>query len=532
MKRKITIGSRGSQLALWQANYTKQQLEQLGYDVHIHIIVTEGDKRSLQNIAKGEGKGLFTKEIELALLNGEIDLAVHSYKDLPTENPEGLKVVANSSRENPADWLIIKKKAVDNTQPYFLKPNALVGTSSARRKAQFRALRSDVMFKDIRGNVPTRLRKMDEGDWDAIILAAAGITRLSNPVVADANTEIDLSNYRVVEFKPQEMVPAPVQGILAYQIREEDTETRQAIQHLHDEEVGKAAAIERSIMTALGGGCQQPIGVFCQWSEQKEAFEVWASQAKSCKHFPKKVFVCGTSPTELVQKVTTQLAVKEKKKVFISRGLMAKSYFQKALQAKGHQVYGQSLIEFEGVHYPQQSISNTDWVFFSSQNGVRYFFEQNPEVSKTTQLAVIGNGTLKAVQQYGHVPAFVGNGKNISQIAEAFEQLAKGQTVLFPQAQNSLQSIQKHLNGHIQSQNLVVYNNIPRQNINLPHNQFDVLVFTSPLNVQVYCQHYAIHSKQKIVVIGTTTAAALHSLGYTNYVIAYAPDEMSLADVC
>jgi len=211
---------------------------------------------------------------------------------------------------------------------------------------------------------------------------------------------------------------------------------------------------------------------------------------------------------------------------------MANNYFQKALRVKGHQVHGQSLIEFQSVAYSQQPVHNTDWVFFSSQNGVHYFFEQNPNVAQTTQLAVIGNGTLQAIQQYGHMPTFVGNGGSISQIAEAFQQVAKGQTVLFPQAKNSLQSIQKHLNGNIQSRNLVVYNNVAIQDINLPHQEFDVLVFTSPLNVQTYCQHYTIQTNQKIVAIGTTTGAALQSLGYSEFSLAYAPDEMSLADVC
>ena len=212
--RKIIIGTRGSDLALWQANYTKGLLEGLGCQVELKIISTEGDRSQQWNTSfdKLEGKGFFTKEIEEALVNKEIDLAVHSHKDLPTTSPEGLIIAGVSQREDPSDLLLIRKEAVDEKQRFSLKRKAVLGTSSARRKAQFLAFRDDVEVKDLRGNVPTRVKKLREGLYDAILLAKAGTERL----------DLDLSDLHVEKLSPKEFVPAPAQVVLAWQIREAD----------------------------------------------------------------------------------------------------------------------------------------------------------------------------------------------------------------------------------------------------------------------------------------------------------------------
>ncbi|MEC8603971.1 MAG: hydroxymethylbilane synthase, partial [Bacteroidota bacterium] len=178
MSAKIKIGSRGSDLALWQANFVKNQLENLGQEVEINIIKTKGDKIQHLSFDKIEGKGFFTKEIEQALLEKKVDLAVHSHKDLETNSPSGLSVVAVSEREDPSELLLINKDAVDHTQLWDLKKGAIVGTSSARRKSQMLFFREDVTIKDLRGNVPTRVKKLKNGNYDAILLAYAGVSRL------------------------------------------------------------------------------------------------------------------------------------------------------------------------------------------------------------------------------------------------------------------------------------------------------------------------------------------------------------------
>ena len=169
----IIIGSRGSDLALWQAHHVKSQLEKLGCTVELKIIVTQGDAIQHLSFDKLEGKGFFTKEIEVALLNKSIDLAVHSHKDLETNPPAGLMIACVSEREDPADLLLIAKSAVDKKNDWTLKTNAIVGTSSARRKSQVVRFREDVEIKDLRGNVPTRIQKLRDGNYDAILLAKA-----------------------------------------------------------------------------------------------------------------------------------------------------------------------------------------------------------------------------------------------------------------------------------------------------------------------------------------------------------------------
>lgn len=250
---KITIGSRGSDLALWQAHHVTAQLEALGCEVELKIIKTQGDIIQHLSFDKMEGKGFFTKEIEAALLDKSIDLAVHSHKDLETNSPEGLVIAAVSEREDPSDLLLIRKEAVDTNVQFNLKSNGVVGTSSARRKAQMMRFRPDVEIKDLRGNVPTRIQKLRDGQYDAILLARAGVSRL----------QIDLSEFEVVVLDPREFIPAPAQGVLGLQIREEDTHLAQILQQLDTPDVRRRIGVERAVLNQLEGGCQLPLGVYC-----------------------------------------------------------------------------------------------------------------------------------------------------------------------------------------------------------------------------------------------------------------------------
>jgi hydroxymethylbilane synthase len=240
----FVIASRGSQLALWQANWVQAQLKALGHESRIEIIKTTGDKITDVPLAKVGTKGLFTKEIEEALLDGRADLAVHSLKDLPTELPEGLTLAAIPSREDPRDALVGKKLAD-------LPRGAKVGTSSLRRSAQLRSLRPDLQIESVRGNVDTRLRKLDEGQYDTILLAAAGLKRLG---WANRIAEI---------LGPDQMCPAVGQGALAIETRPE-SEAFFACGALDDSATHWAVVAERAVLGALGGGCQVPIGAYAR----------------------------------------------------------------------------------------------------------------------------------------------------------------------------------------------------------------------------------------------------------------------------
>ena len=234
----LVIGSRGSQLALWQARWVQSQLLAAGIESRIEIIKTTGDKILDVPLAKVGSKGLFTKEIEDALLDGSVDLAVHSLKDMPTELPDGLTLAAIPEREDVRDAII--GSTLDA-----LPQGALVGTSSLRRTAQLRALRPDLKVESVRGNVDTRLRKLDEGQYQAIMLAAAGLRRLG---WAD----------RIAQYiDPAVMCPAVGQGALAIETRTDRTEVAASLEH-RDTRI--AVTAERALLGALGGGCQVPIG--------------------------------------------------------------------------------------------------------------------------------------------------------------------------------------------------------------------------------------------------------------------------------
>ena len=262
--KHVIIGSRGSDLALWQAHFVKSELERLGCSVELNIIKTKGDKIQNLSFDKLEGKGFFTKEIEDALLTKEIDLAVHSHKDLETNPPEGLIISSVSDRANPADILLINKNSIDNSQKWGLKKGAIVGTSSARRKSQMLKYRSDVVINDLRGNVPTRINKLRQGDYNAILLAKAGVDRL----------ETDISEFVEIVLNPAEFVPAPAQGVLGLQIRESDQELNDILQKMNFPDVQKRINLERNVLNLLDGGCQLPLGVYC--NEMNELYVSYA----------------------------------------------------------------------------------------------------------------------------------------------------------------------------------------------------------------------------------------------------------------
>ena len=241
---RLTIGSRGSQLALWQANHIAAQLRQRSHEVEIKIIHTTGDKITDVALAKVGAKGMFTKEIEEALAAGGIDLAVHSLKDLPTELAEQFEIAAVLAREDPRDALCSKSYYSIEGLP----KGARVGTSSLRREAQLKAIRPDLIVHPLRGNVDTRLHKLEAGEYDAIILAVAGLRRLGR-------TEL------VRQIIPVEiMCPATGQGALAIEIRADDDAVREALSFLDDQASRSETDCERALLKKLGGGCQVPIG--------------------------------------------------------------------------------------------------------------------------------------------------------------------------------------------------------------------------------------------------------------------------------
>jgi hydroxymethylbilane synthase len=249
----LRIGSRGSQLALWQANHISGLLSARGHKVEIEIIHTTGDKITDVALAKVGTKGMFTKEIEEALAAGQVDLAVHSLKDLPTELPAGFEIAAITQREDPRDAFCSRRYSKIEDLPQ----TSRVGTSSLRRQAQLKAIRPDLDIHPLRGNVDTRLRKLEQGEYDAIILAAAGLKRLGKTELVKQIIAADV------------MCPAAGQGALAIEIRKDDAATRELLTFFDDPAARAATTCERALLNRLGGGCQVPIGAFAEVQSDK-----------------------------------------------------------------------------------------------------------------------------------------------------------------------------------------------------------------------------------------------------------------------
>jgi hydroxymethylbilane synthase len=251
MKKKLIIGSRSSDLALWQTNFVKREIERNNphIEVVIKLVSTKGDKILDVALSKIGDKGLFTKELELELLHGNIDIAVHSLKDLQTAIPEGLKLAAVTKRHDVEDVLIAR---THGTTIKTLRNGAVVATGSLRRRSQLKYIRPDITVVDLRGNVPTRVQKFIDSDWDAIILARAGIERLKMSKHVSSYIDID------------EMVPAVGQGALGIEIKEDNRFADDIIQSIHDEKTFLAVSAERSFLRTLEGGCQVPIGAYAE----------------------------------------------------------------------------------------------------------------------------------------------------------------------------------------------------------------------------------------------------------------------------
>ena len=294
--KQLIIGTRGSKLALWQAYFTQKKLKEVGYDSTLKIIKTKGDKIQHLGFDKIEGKGFFTKEIEDELLEDTVDLAVHSMKDMPTTQPEGLCLSAISYREDPADCLVLRKEIRVESALLELPQAAVVGTSSARRKALLYEARPDLVLKDIRGNVPTRLQKLKDGQFDGIVLAMAGIKRL----------EINMDDFVCIRLNPKEFVPAPAQGVLAWQCKKENMEVRRILSRIHNAEVLRCTNVERKVLKLLDGGCHLPLGVYCE-VDARGYFHVCCILSGGLKQPLFQVSCSSSTPVNLAEQVYQQL---------------------------------------------------------------------------------------------------------------------------------------------------------------------------------------------------------------------------------
>ena len=268
LRGSIRIATRKSDLALWQANWVKARLGALGHPAELVLIETQGDRTQTDGtpFRLMPGQGFFTKAVQGAVLAGDADVAVHSHKDLPSARLAGLELAAVSERADPRDVLLVKPEAFDADAPALpLREGVTVGTSAARRRAQLAHLRGDLEVQELRGNVPTRVQKLRDGDYDAVLLAAAGLARLG----------LDLSGLEVIPLDPQLFVPAPAQGALALEIRATNYELASLLTDLHNPAAYKAVAAERGLMAMLEGGCQLALGAYAALKDGQLELTAW-----------------------------------------------------------------------------------------------------------------------------------------------------------------------------------------------------------------------------------------------------------------
>ncbi len=299
-RSRLILGSRGSELALAQAQRVRDILvADFDVPVEIRIIKTTGDRIDHLSFDKMEGKGFFTKELEEALLTGQIDLAVHSLKDLMTTQPQGLKLGAVGYREDRRELLIIKRESRIDNGVLPVRPEGVVGTSSVRRKCQITVYNPTLQVKDLRGNIPTRVKKLREGQYDAIVIAAAGVKRLA----------LDLSDLEVVYLDPEVFLPAPGQGTLGIEIRLDDSEVETMVSKLGSGEDKLEAFLERGLLARFESGCTLPLGVYSQIQGDRYRLKaVLGQKTNGGWHGLKEADVIGIDTRSIIDRVFEQLS--------------------------------------------------------------------------------------------------------------------------------------------------------------------------------------------------------------------------------
>jgi hydroxymethylbilane synthase len=494
-------------LALWQANYTQSELAKLGHTSELIIIETKGDAIQDLSFDKIEGKGFFTKEIEDALLNNEIDIAVHSHKDLPTESPDGLMIAAVSYRENPADVILINKASYDAKMPLFVKANAVIGTSSPRRKEQIKLYRTDVTIEDLRGNVPTRLQKLLDNKYDAIVLAAAGLGRL----------QLDLTGVVSIELSVDKFIPAPAQGVLAWQIRANDQNLKNICKLLNNTEVATNIAVERVLLNKLEGGCSIACGVYCKMiNNHFHTYSFYKNEATKQVIRYSSMNETGDAAVATHYQILKQNLTS--KSVFISSDLDNNSYFQNAATQNNFKVNSMSLLEFASkkANLPDAY----DAIYFTSKKGVLYFMEQYPNACKGKLIGCFGTETQLLLRGYT-IESVILNLDYLNHL-----HLFKNLKIVFPQARNSLQNTQKAFVDIAETLDMIVYDNVMKTNIEIA--EHDIALLTSPMNVAAYFSQK--QRAKNYIAIGSTTAQAIQANGVQQVTQCTSPAEEHWVD--
>lgn len=540
----VRIGTRGSKLALYQAYRVKEELEAQFSDItfEIEIIKTKGDKILDVPLSKIGDKGLFTKELEVAMFNNEIDMAVHSLKDLPTTFPEGAKLGAVLKRGDVRDALI----SLNNRKLSDLTSDDVIATSSLRRKAQLLRINKDFKIVEIRGNVNTRIRKMEEGYCDVMVMAAAGLQRL------------EMGEYISELIDSDVMIPACSQGAIAIEIRENDAFIEGILSKINDTETMITTAAERAFLKTLEGGCQIPVGSYSYVKEGQfhitgfisdidgqrflkdsavapvhQAVEVSSAMAKKLYSLGGKEILESIRQYNLPQ---AQGILPLQDKVIIStRAAETTDTLPELLKAQGAKVISLPMIEIVTVQPGDeelellQQIEKFDWIFFTSKNGVANFFKQlidtqgSTELGKKVKKAVIGRKTAAELDYYGYAPDFMSEGNTSEEMLEQFYKTyqPKYQKILLALCKLADDTLLKRLSNENEVRRIDVYETVKPKSADaavleaIKQDRYDLIVFTSPSTFHNLCSLVEKDSlaKLKMASIGSTTTHAIQESG-------------------
>ncbi len=546
---RLVIGTRGSTLALWQANFIIAALERFAPDLQIekHIIKTTGDADRVRSLAELGGLGVFTKEIENALLMCDIDLAVHSLKDLPTDTPRGLRIAAIPVREDPRDCIVSRHQVGLMDLPRGVR----IGTSSARRAAQLLALRPDAEIVPLRGNVDTRLRKAQTEEYDAVVLAAAGIIRLGR------------SN-EITEYLPLDtFLPDPGQGALAIEIRADDAELGALVAQLDHAATRAAVTAERAFLRELGGGCRMPIGAYAEMrgnrlhvrgifasddgkpikrgevsGDTTHAAELGAELARNLvgtRHSPNSDFT--TSNTYNPSKLSRQISVANAsplsdRKILVTRAREQASVLTEKIRALGGEPIEFPTIDFaplDDFREMDQALARVhefDWVVFTSANGVRAVSDRtralglDMHIVTSAKLAAIGPATARALEALGLHVDFIPTKFLGEQIAIELP-IKRGQRALLLRADIASDVLARGLAARgVAVTNTDAYRTVMPPQRDLDFSQIDAVTFTSSSTVRNFITMLSARgdererlSRAAIFCIGPVTADTAREFG-------------------
>lgn len=519
----LRLATRASALAMAQSRRVAARLGALGLDVELLPRTTRGDAVLDRPFRAIEGKGFFTKELEEALLSNDADLAVHSLKDLPTELPKGLTIAAVTERTDPADVLLVRAESVDERRPLPVSSGARVGTSSSRRRAQWLARRPDTELRELRGNVPTRVEKLRRGEFDAIVLAAAGLERLS----------LDVAGLYVRRLDPSVFVCAPGQGALAVEARSADAALTSQLALLDDAAAREAVEAERAVLTALGGGCSQPVGAHARRAAGTCLLDAVVGPNVEGASPLRRAAARAATFREAVESVLTALRSAssevrprfEGKTFVLTQQPHRSERLARELEERGARVLEAPLVEtrpLEGAAARvREAWDSCDYVALTSVSAA--FALPGPEtISHAPTVAAVGTATAEALERRGYAVALAGSGAGAAELAYriAADAHARGiarARVLFPSALEPRPELEAALAaaGHAAIP-IPVYETlerIPASLADLLSGPADAALFFSPSAVRAFARARPFEARQWIAA-GASTLRALEDAGF------------------